>query len=390
MKIKVIHIITRLELGGAQQNTMFTAKNLDREIFHPVLWSGPGGILTEEASRGLKQDYQTVPHLFREVNPKNDLLALLELRKMLRREKSQSGEVIIVHTHSSKAGILGRIASWLESAPVVIHSYHGFGFNDFQPFPVRRAYVLAEKIAGSMTDGFIFVSRANLEKARALKIGRPEQYRLIRSGIDISEFKRKAFDRAGKRAEMGVPEHCKLVCMVACFKPQKSPLDFVRVAGRVAREVPEAYFVAAGDGELRPEMESAIAEAGLSERVKLLGWRRDIPEIMWASDLLLLTSLWEGLPRVYPQAMAAQLAIVGTRVDGGAEAVREGENGCLLMPRDVEGMAARAAELLKDDARRQSMGKRGSELVQEWDIHKMVADQEELYRGLLKEKKLWN
>ena len=391
MKIKVIHMITKLELGGAQQNTMFTVAHLDREIFHPMLWSGPGGILTEDAERNFGEDFKLVPHLFREISPKNDLLALLELRKMLEQEKTKElGEPIVVHTHSSKAGILGRIAARLANVPVIVHTFHGFGFNDLQPKLVRGAYILAEKIAGAMTHGLVFVSRANMDKAAALKIGRPEQYRLIRSGINISEFRPRPIDRKSKRREMGVAETGKLVTMVACFKPQKNPVDFVRAASLALKQVPDAWFAVAGDGELRPEMEAATNQYGVKDRVKLLGWRKDIPEILWASDLLVLTSLWEGLPRVFPQAMAAELAIVATKVDGGPEAVIDGQNGYLVPPRDYKSIADRVIELLKDDVRRESMGKKGAEMVEEWDISRMVRSQEELYKKLLREKTLWN
>jgi glycosyltransferase involved in cell wall biosynthesis len=390
MKVRVIHMITKLELGGAQQNTMFTVANLDRELFSPLLWAGPGGILTEEAARLFKDDFHLVPHLFREVSPRNDWLAFWELRSMLKQEQARSNGPIIVHTHSSKAGILGRTAAWSAGIPVIIHSFHGFGFNDYQPWPVREAYVLAEKIAGRMTHGFIFVSRANWKKAESLGIGRPEQYHLIRSGIDLAEFKPKPFDRRAKRRELGVAEDGKLVVMVACFKPQKNPVDFVRAAGLVLKEVPDAWFVVAGDGELRPEMEQAILQNRVKDRVKLLGWRTDIPEILWAGDLLVLTSLWEGLPRVFPQAMAAGLPIVATSVDGAPEAVLQGENGYLVPPRDFQGIARRVVELLKDEKKRAQMSKRAEELVPEWDIHQMVRDQEQLYQRLLKEKGLWN
>jgi len=390
MRANVIHIITMLELGGAQENTIFTVSNLDREKFQPSLWSGPGGILTEEAKKLLGQNFEVVPNLIREISPINDLRALVQLWRMLRLAKKQSkGTPLIIHTHSSKAGILGRIAGFLAGVPIIIHSFHGFGFNDFQPWLVRKAYILAEKIAGLITDSFIFVSRANLQKASQLGIGKPSKYNLIRSGISIDEFKPRQIDILAKRKELGVGSG-KLVVMVSNLKPQKNPLDFARVANLVLKKTPDAWFILCGDGELRPELERMIEDFGIKDRVKLLGWRRDIPEILWASDLLILTSLWEGLPRVYPQAMASGLAIVGTRVDGGPEAVIDGENGYLLEPGDYQGISQRVIELLEDDEKRKKMGQRGMEMVAEFDIHKMVQDQEQLYQRLLKEKNLWN
>jgi len=389
---KVIHIITKLELGGAQENTIWTVKHLNREKFYPLLWSGPGGILTEEVKSELKEDFCLIPSLTREISPKNDLLALIWLWKKLREEKKQCQRMrIIIHTHSSKAGILGRWAGVLARVPVIIHSYHGFGFNDFQPRVIRSGYILIEKITGWITDRFIFVSKANMEKAKKLGIGKPAQYNLIRSGIEIKQFQPKPlFDREAKRKELGVDAGGKVVSMVACLKRQKSPLDFAKVAHLVLKEAPESWFLVAGDGELRPELEKLVEELGIKERFKLLGWRRDVPEIMWASDLLVLTSLWEGLPRVYPQAMSAGLAIVGTRVDGAEEAVIGGGNGYLLAPGDVSGIAERIIELLKDDEKRKTMAEKGKELVAEFDIYKMVKDQEKLYERILKEKLLWS
>jgi len=389
---KVIHIITKLELGGAQENTIWTVKYLNREKFYPLLWSGAGGILTEEVKSELKEDFCLVPNLVREISPKNDLLALIWLWKKLRKEKKQSqGMPIIIHTHSSKAGIIGRWAGFFAGVSVIIHSYHGFGFNDFQPRLIRGIYILIEKITGWITDRFIFVSKANMMKAEKLRIGKPFQYNLIRSGIEIKQFQAKPFfDREAKRKELGVDTGGKVVSMVACLKPQKSPLDFAKVAHLVLKQVPDSWFLIAGDGELRAELEKIVEQLGIKERFKLLGWRRDVPEIMWASDLLVLTSLWEGLPRVYPQAMSAGLAIVGTRVDGAEEAVIDGKNGYLLAPGEVSGIAERIIELLKDDEKRDMMAEKGKELIAEFDIYKMVRDQEKLYERILKEKLLWS
>lgn len=386
MKARVIHLITKLELGGAQQNTLYTVEHLDRERFSVALWSGDGGILNDDAQKIPGVDFTIVPELVREVSPKNDWAALWKLRRMLKAEAAKDLPVI-VHTHSSKAGILGRLAAWLAGVPVIIHSYHGFGFNDFQKWPVKWAYIAAEWVTGKVTDEFIAVSRANLDRAVALGLAPADRVRLIRSGIAIGEFERREIDRAAKRRELGLDPDRPLALMVACLKPQKCPLDFVRVAEQVLRQAPAAQFAVAGDGELRPDMEAAIAAAGLTDQVKLLGWRRDVPELMWSADTLVLTSLWEGLPRVYPQSMAAGLPVVGTRVDGGPEAVVDGENGWLFEPRDVDGMAARIAELLNDPGRAREMGEKGHARVAEFDIDLMVRQQEELYEGALEKVK---
>lgn len=382
MKARVIHIITKLELGGAQQNTLYTVEHLDRSRFSVALWSGDGGILNSDAERIADIEFVIVPELVREIKPDRDFMAYHQLYTMLKDEVKRSGAPVVVHTHSSKAGVIGRLAAWRAGVPAIVHTFHGFGFNDFQAWPVRRAYIMAERVAGRVTGQFIAVSRANLDTAVGLGIARRDRIRVIRSGIKIAEFERRAFDARAKKMELGLDPERPLALMVACFKPQKSPVDFVRAAALALRAAPDAQFAAAGDGELRPEMERAVAEAGLAERFKLLGWRRDVAELMWSADALVLTSLWEGLPRVYPQAMAAGLPIVGTRVDGAAEAVADGESGWLLKPHDVPGIAARIAELLKNPERARAMGDAGRRKLDEFDIDLMVRRQEDLYEEM--------
>jgi glycosyltransferase involved in cell wall biosynthesis len=383
MKARVIHIITKLELGGAQQNTLYTVEHLDRERFAAALWAGDGGILNEEARRLDGVDFTVVPELVREVRPGADARALVRLTAMVKDEVRRSAGPVLVHTHSSKAGILGRWAAWRAGAAGVVHSFHGFGFNDFQRWPVKWAFIAAEWLTGRITDEFIAVSRANQERALALGLARPDRIRVIRSGIKLAEFARREIDAGAKKRELGLDPERPLALMVACLKPQKSPVDFVAVAAKVAAAVPEAQFALAGDGELRGVVEAAAEAAGLGDRLKLLGWRRDVAELMGSAQVLVLTSLWEGLPRVFPQAMAAGLPIVGTRVDGGPEAVVDGDNGWLLAPHDVEGMAARIAELLREPARARAMGAAGAKRVAEFDIDRMVREQEELYERMI-------
>ena len=173
--------------------------------------------------------------------------------------------------------------------------------------------------------------------------------------------------------------------MIACLKPQKAPLDYVEVAHLVLQEK-DAHFILVGDGILRKIVEKRIVALGLGERFKLLGWRRDIAEILAATDILVLTSLWEGLPRVLPQAMIMGIPIVATKVDGTPEAVIDGVNGFLRDPHDVRGMAENIYYLLNHSDKAVAMGKKGKGMVEAFDIGKMVREQEKLYLSLLREK----
>ncbi len=378
MRAKVCHIITKLELGGAQQNTLYTVTHLDPSRYEPMLVSGAEGILVEEARRsGVKAWF--LEDLVRPVSPWRDLRAAASLVGLLRRERPA-----IVHTHSSKAGILGRFAAAAAGVPVIIHSIHGWGFHPGQTAAGWGLFVGMERLASRATSAFIGVSRANLDLGESLRILREDQARLIRSGIPLGEFRPRDGGEAGTDLPWpSPPEGGVVVGMVACLKAQKAPLDFVEVAEAVLREEPRARFVLVGDGEMRGAIEERLRAAGAGDRVTLTGWRRDVPRLMRAFDVLLHTSRWEGLPRVFPEAMATGLPIVATRVDGAPEAVEEGVNGLLFEPGDTAGMASAVVRLVRDPARRREMGRAGIDRAGAWDIDRMVRDQERLYEELL-------
>lgn len=377
-QIRVAHIITKLELGGAQQNTLFTVSHLDPSRFRPLLVTGEPGLLDAEARTLPGVEVFQVPSLVREIRPWQDARALAELSALLRRLRPA-----IVHTHSSKAGILGRMAARLARVPVVIHSIHGFGFSRTQRPVLRRLLILAERVAARFTTRFFAVSEANRRQGIALGLFAPEQCRVIRSGIDLDAIRKVRVDPAAKKRELGFRPGQPLIGMVAPLKPQKAPLDFVRVAAVVARVRPAVGFILVGDGELRAAVEREISRQGLSGTFRLPGWRRDVPEVMRCLDLFVLTSRWEGLPRVYLEALASGVPVVGTRVDGAGEAVRDGENGFLVEPGDIQALADRVVHLLDHPEEALRLGRNGQHLPPEFDIHEMVRLQEWEYEQLL-------
>jgi glycosyltransferase involved in cell wall biosynthesis len=382
--VQVVHIITKLELGGAQQNTLFTIAHLDRKYFRPYLITHNEGILLSEAValNGVKTFL--LPELIREINPLMDMRALFKIRGILRDLKT-SDSAMIVHTHSSKAGILGRWAARFAGADIIIHTIHGFGFHDNQPSPVRKFFVFLEKVTAMITDKLIAVSKANIKKGVTMGIFPPKKVVLIRSGIELEQFTGVRVKKAQKKKELGADLKLPLATMIGCLKPQKAPLDYVEVAYLVL-QVKDAYFILVGDGALREKVEKRVDELGLRKRFKLLGWRRDIAEILAATDIFVLTSLWEGLPRVLPQAMAMGIPIVATKVDGTPEAVANGVNGFLAEPQDTRGMAEKIIYLFDHPEEARDLGERGRDKVGEFDIWKMVKEQEKLYRRLLREK----
>lgn len=380
--MSVVHIITKMELGGAQRNTLYTVQHLDPQLFRVYLLTGPGGELLDEARAC--PGWRLIPDMVRSVSPRRDFAALLQIRREIRRimADAPAGAPVIVHTHSSKAGILGRWAAWLAGVRIIVHSVHGFGFHDYQRRPVRLLYQVLERISARITTRFIVVSEANLRTGEAAGIFSNHDAVLIRSGIDIDAFAHPPADPQAVRRELGIWPDVPLITMVACFKPQKAPLDFVRACAVVHRRHPEACFLLAGDGELRAPIEAAVAENRLEKHFFMPGWRRDIAALLHTSQIAVLSSYWEGLPQVVPQACAAGVPVVATRVDGTPEVVRDGKNGFLVAPGAIDMLAQKIIHLLDHPEQARAMGRAGQDMIADFDINAMVRSQERLYCGL--------
>ena len=375
--LRVLHVITRMIVGGAQENTMLSCALIDRERFASTILTGPetgveGELHSESRARGVTVEVE--PSLVRRLSPWHDLVATLRLWRTIRR-----GRYDIVHTHSSKAGILGRVAARLAGARVIVHTTHGWGFNSDQPWHIYWLYVWLERLCVRFSDVVIVVGRPNRDEGLALGIGRPEQYQLIRSGIEIDAYRDVSLTRQEARARLQLPHDAFVIGSVGRLGEQKAPHDLLAAFAPVAAAHPHSHLVFVGDGPLRAPLEAAIAQAGLTGRVHLMGLRRDVPELMRAFDVFALASRWEGLPRVFPQAMAAGLPIVATRVDGAPDAITSGENGWLVPVGDVATMSRHLAALAADPAAARRMGEAGRLRVEEFSAQRMVDALAELY-----------
>lgn len=375
----ICHIITKLELGGAQEVALYAVSNLDRTKFRAVLVAGPGGLLTEEARRLPGVQTLIVPSLGRRIHAISDVFAFVHLLMLLRRLKPA-----IVHTHSSKAGILGRWAAWCARVPLIVHTVHGFGVTPAQPLWMQRLLVLLERITGWMTTHWITVADVDARKGRDWRLF-DANVSTIRPGIDPEPFYRPLDPtvRQNLRREFGIGSGKYLVGTVACLKPQKAPEDLVSVAKLVCSRMPHVRFVLIGDGHLRPRIEALIREEGLQDIVRLAGWRRDIPHAMRCFDLLLMASRWEGLPRVMLEAASAGLPIVATRVGGVEEAVVQRDRVRLCEAGDIAALAAGVERLL--------LTKGGPvpemRLPREFHIEEMVKQYQSLYDRLLSQQR---
>lgn len=377
----IVHCITRLDLGGAQQNTLSTCQGLDRNRFRVRLVYGPGGQLDEQIDLG-GEERMPVPKLTHPIAPAEDLIALRALHRVFRSalrahlEAGLAPEDFVIHTHCSKAGLLGRLAAAGSPGPV-IHHIHGFAFHPHQPRWKQQCFIAAERAAGRVTDAFISVSEANLDEAERHGILQPHHVRqVIRSGMDLRAFRAPDRDQASVRESLGLPVDASVIVSVANLKPQKDPATMIRAFAKLQRSHP-SYLLYAGDGPLRGEIEQLIRRLGLRDRVRLLGWRDDVAELMCASDVVALSSLFEGLPRSAVQAVAAKRPFVGTRVNGTPEIIRDGLNGFLVPPRDPTALA---------NALRHALTLRPTDPnpshLDDWDVRRMVAQQADLYQRL--------
>ena len=251
-----------------------------------------------------------------------------------------------------------------------------------QPAPIRALYLLVERLAARWTDHFIAVSKQNLERGLELGLYEPNRVSLIRSGIELGRFGEQC-DTAAVRQRLGVPEDVPLVTQVGNFKPQKAPLDFVRMAAEVATTVPDARFVMVGEGRMRPRAEELARRLGLADRIVFCGWWDDIPGLLAATQVSVLCSRHEGLPRAVVESLAAGVPVVATAVNGTPEVVRDGVNGFLVPAGDVSGLTGRVLTLLSNSELRERMAAAAPTGLDEYDIDEMVRQQEDLYRCLL-------
>jgi glycosyltransferase involved in cell wall biosynthesis len=349
------------------------------------LVSSNKGILVKDALGipGVKTVF--LSSLKRPINPLADLVTLFKLTSLLKKE-----DITLVHTHSSKAGILGRWAARLAGVPVIIHTIHGWSFHNHLNFPSKALYAFLERITAKFTNKLIAVSRSDIQKGLRNRIGTKDKYALIRYGIAKGNFINCNIDISSKKKELGLEANSALVGMVVCFKPQKAPQDFVRAASLIIKRNPKTKFILVGEGILRGKIEWLIDNLKLKENFVLTGCRRDIPEIMSCLDVLVLSSLWEGSPIVLLEAMCRSLPIVAYDVDGVCEVVKDGVNGFLVAPGDVAGLAHRINNLLEDKELLKKMGMHSFNLVTDngYHVQRMLKDLDKLYFDLACETKL--
>jgi glycosyltransferase involved in cell wall biosynthesis len=381
--MQVTHIITRLIVGGAQLNTVATVLGLRPKPGVEVrLLSGPSvgseGSLEAEVSRlGL---LTTVPALTRPVHPWKDVLAWRQLTRLLRGQRAD-----IVHTHSGKAGVLGRLAAARVGVPVILHTVHGPSFGPFQGAVANWVFRSAELRAARVTHHFVSVADAMTRQYLAAGIGRPEQYTTLRSGFALEPFLAARND-AGVRARYGLAKDDFVVGKISRLFKLKGHEDLIAIAPALVRERPNVKFLLVGDGPWRDRFERRVRELGLPQHFLFTGLVApdEVPALIGIMDAVVHLSVREGLPRALPQALAAAKPVIAYDCDGAGEVCRDDETGFLLHPGDRAGLTDRLRRLADDPALRARFGARGQALVrQQFSVERMVDDLHSLYQRLL-------
>ena len=383
--MRVSHVITRLIVGGAQENTLASVLGLGRRPEWQVeLVSGhtrgrEGSL--EPVARSVPGLLALEPSLVRPVHPPLDLLAYLRLRARFRRTAPH-----IVHTHSGKAGILGRLAARHAGVPLVIHTIHGPSFGPFQGGLANAAFRAAERVAGRCTDHFVVVAEAMARQYLAAGIGVSAQYTRVFSGFDLGPFLEARPDPA-LASRLGIRPGDFVVGKVARLFALKGHDDLFAAAPGIVRRVPNVRFLLLGDGPWRSRFEALAASTPeLAGRFLFAGLvpPAEVHRYLALMDVLVHLSRREGLARVLPQALACAKPIVAVDCDGAAEVCRDGETGFLIAPGDREVLADRVTTLAGDPALRDALGRRGrSWVAQRFSDSAMVDALDALYRRLL-------
>jgi glycosyltransferase involved in cell wall biosynthesis len=330
--LRVAQIVTKLT-AGAGGITLRGAAALDPSEYRTTILTSAGSSLIAPAEAvGLEVIQLRHMARGRGLYPSTDARGMRELVDHLR-----AGGFDVVHTHSAKAGAIGRLAARRAGVPAIVHSFHGFPFHQFQPAVVRRSLLAAERGLARITDYFLADGTMVAAEAVRLRLAAPETIRAIASPVDDGIAVATAETRRHARMLLGLPDGATVVGTAARLSRQKAPVDMVRALARLGRE--DVTVVWIGDGELRPRTEREIRRCGLERRFLLLGERSDVPALLPAFDVFALSSLYEGLPCALVEAMMCGIPVVATAVNSVPEIVIAGRTGLLARPADPAGMA---------------------------------------------------
>ena len=383
--MRIAHIITRLIIGGAQENTLYSCEDLIREYGDDVrLLTGPtlgpeGTLMDRVDNRNTPCDL--IPSLRRAINPVHDIQAYHHIKRLLREFRPD-----VVHTHSAKAGILGRMAARSLGVPAIIHGVHGAPFHPYQSTPVREIYRQCERYAASRCDAFISVADAMTDLMVDGGVAPRKKFVTIYSGMEVEPLLESAKYRDAVRQEFSLEPHHIVVGKIARLFHLKGHEYLIEAARQVIDREPNVRFMLVGDGLLTDQHKQRIEQLGLTDYFRFTGLVPPvrIPEMISAMDIAVHTSLREGLARVLPQALISGIPAISYDVDGAREVVINNETGCLLPPKSVEPLAEAICRLAADADLRKKFGTEGQRRFTDQFRHETMTRQiRELYQKVL-------
>jgi glycosyltransferase involved in cell wall biosynthesis len=386
--MRVAHLITRMIIGGAQENTLYNCEDLIRLYGDDVLLVtgpalGPEGDLLGQG-RGGGVPIRLVPQLRRAIDPWRDVAGYRELKRVLREFQPD-----VVHTHSAKAGFLGRLAAWSLRVPAIVHTVHGAPFHPYQNAAARNLFRWCEWYAARRCHALISVADAMTDLMVNSGVAPREKFTTIYSGMDVEPFLHADEHRQRVRRELGFePQHV-VVGKIARLFHLKGHEDVIRAAAEVVPSQPQVRFLLVGDGILRDKLQRMIDEAGMHDRFRFTGLvpPSRIPELIGAMDILVHASLREGLARALPQALIAGKPVVSYDIDGAREVCIDGETGFLVPPRDWQGLVEPLRRLSQDESLRGRLGAEGRRRFTDRFRHETMTRRiRELYQRLLGER----
>lgn len=380
--IKALHIITRLIKGGAQENTLITVLGLRAKGYDVMLASGlthgPEGEI-ESVARRSEVNLAIIPELVRSPHPWKDLVSTLKIYSLIRKHRFD-----VVHTHTSKAGIVGRAAAKLAGVPIIVHTPHGHIFHSyFGPMKTKLFFTL-EVIFAGFCDKIITLTDKCKEEHIKLGIANPQKFSTIHSGISLERFRERSYDIKEIKANLNIPITSKVVGTVARLEAVKGISFFINSMKKVTESCPSVHFLVVGDGTQRKILESRARDLGLSGKVIFTGIREDVPELISIMDVFVLSSLNEGMGRVLVEAGLMSKPIVATRVSGIPEIVQDRSTGILVEPGNPQALADGIIDLLSDPQKAEAMGDNARlRMAEHFSAEKMVDKIDALYKEFL-------
>jgi len=390
-KIKIVHIITRLDKGGSAETILQIASLLNHEkyevfLFHGLSRESNMGVMEQEAvaldiSLAEKKGVRvfSIPSLVRRLSLKNDIFAFISIYRLIKRIKPH-----IVHTHTSKAGVLGRLAACFARVPIIVHTPHGHIFHSYYGCIMTKTIVFVERTLSLMTDKITALTDRERDEHLEQGIASVEKYIIMHSGVMLQQIMNMNIDVETEKKKLNIPQSSNVIGVVGRLVPIKGHKYLVSAAKRIIKEFDNTVFVFVGDGYLEPRLKRQAESLGVSKNIIFAGWRNDVIDVLDTFDILVLPSMNEGMGKVLIEGMALGKPIVASSVGGIIDLVKSGDNGILVPPKDSDELAEAILKLIRNKNLAQKLGESGkAKVYPKYDTSTMIGQIEGLYESLL-------